>query len=57
MTFLQWFEQHDWWNENSRRDELQLVWNTLTKDDKFTPLEAAAIIEAVIDAIRDEYGD
>ncbi len=56
MTFDEWFSQHEWWKKNSRREDLEPVWDTMHQRG-IQGLEIASLIEKVIDAMRDEYGD
>lgn len=56
-SFDTWFKRFDWWKENSRREDLEPVWNSLREMYELPPKEIAGVLERVIFAIADEYGD
>lgn len=56
MTFEEWFAEQDWWHKNSRREDFTRIWTQLKRQglsDDWT----ADILDDVIAAMRDEYGD
>ena len=53
VTYEQWFESHDWYQEDKRRAEFQEYWNNL---DRYEPDEIASRLDAVIASIKDDVG-
>ena len=56
-TFEEWFNRFEWWHENSRREDMGHVWGELRDKHGLTPKQTAAVMETVIFATADEYGD
>jgi predicted dinucleotide-binding enzyme len=54
MTFEQWYSSQEWWHEPE--EELKSVWAALVAKG-FSNEEAAQLIDVVVYAIRNEYGD
>jgi hypothetical protein len=52
--FTEWFAKHDWWHENSRRDDFREIWLDMSIWE--IPLaEIEVILDAAIQSVRDEY--
>jgi predicted dinucleotide-binding enzyme len=54
MTFEQWYSSQEWWHEPE--EELKSVWAALVAKG-FSNEVAAQLIDVVVYAIRNEYGD
>ena len=56
MTFNEWFSTHEWWKENSRRDDFGEAWDALALSGVGSEKIAAAF-DRMVSGMRDEYGD
>lgn len=54
MNFEQWYASQEWWHEPEA--ELKGVWDALVTKG-FSNDEAARLMDSVVWAIRNEYGD
>lgn len=56
MTFIKWFESHEWWHYDSRYEGFSRIWDTLSEKG-VDPDTISDMLDAVVSEMRDEYGE
>ena len=56
LAFEKWVKSQDFWKPNSRREELFPEWQRLALNWGVPNREISEVFDAVVGAMRDEYG-
>jgi len=56
-SFEEWFSDKEFVHEKDRHDDFLYTWKMLMNGYDMTPSEIVEVLDQVIIAMRDEYGD